>query len=65
MSLATRNFISFFTATKMDQIPETPEWNQSLAEVALPFAIKEETISSDDEKEANSQPPQQKETSNK
>lgn len=47
----------------MDQIPETPEWNQSLAEVALPFAIKEETISSDDESEANSQPPQQKETS--
>lgn len=47
----------------MDQIPETPEWNQSLAEVVLPFAIKEETISSDDELEANSQPPQQKETS--
>ena len=48
----------------MDQIPETPEWNQSLAEVALPFAIKEETISSDDESEANSQPhAQQKETS--
>ena len=62
MSLATRNFISFFTATKMDQIPETPEWNQSLAEVALPFAIKEETISSDDESEAYSQR-QQKETS--
>lgn len=54
--------MSFFTATKMDQIPETPEWNQSLAEVALPFAIKEETISSDDESEAYSQP-QQKETS--
>lgn len=49
----------------MDQIPETPEWNQSLAEVALPFAIKEETISSDDESEANSRPPQQKETSKK
>lgn len=46
----------------MDQIPETPEWNKSLAEVALPFAIKEETISSDDESEAYSQP-QQKETS--
>lgn len=46
----------------MDQIPETPEWNQSLAEVALPFVIKEETISSDDESEAYSQP-QQKETS--
>ena len=46
----------------MDQIPES-ESTQSNSEYALPFQVKEEIVSSDEESGAISQPPQKKETS--
>ena len=46
----------------MDQIPES-ESTQSNSEYALPFQVKEEIVSSDEESVAISQPSQKKETS--
>ena len=45
----------------MDQIPES-ESTQSNSEYALPFQVKEEIVSSDEESGEISQPPQKKET---
>ena len=45
----------------MDQIPES-ESTQSNSEYALPFQVKEEIVSSDEESGAISQPTQKKET---
>ena len=46
----------------MDQIPES-ESSQSNSEYALPFQVKEEMVSSDEESGEISQPPQKTETS--